>query len=273
MVKIFISYSHRDRLFLDDVINVLSRAFLNDHIWFDDKIPGGYEWEDSIFTEISECDLFISLLSDDAINSSNCRSELREAIRLRKHILPVVIKIQTDISNAPSDLSDHLEKIQRVDLSRGVKEHESLATFLGAVSGLREAARAKQIGTLESELDGREKGTSRDWKKHRTGNIYWLASNLTLAITIAQVSDPNDVKDYVRKTLWHVYELGLDETIKRRFEGLWEKTCSFTQTDWDDSEKREKIAIELNELLITVASDMQRHTDFRPHPTDDWKKC
>ena len=71
---IFASYSHKN---YDDVIQIVN--FLQDkgyRVWYDEGIDPGTEWADFIARRISDCSFFISFISEEYINSENCKDEL-----------------------------------------------------------------------------------------------------------------------------------------------------------------------------------------------------
>lgn len=95
--RVFISYSSHDvvlRRFLQEHLQVIFP-----HIWSDDTFHGGEKWWHDILHEIAECDVFVFLLSPDALASLNCRAELAEAWRLQKEIVPVQIRPCPNIPN------------------------------------------------------------------------------------------------------------------------------------------------------------------------------
>lgn len=144
MARLFISYSRADRQFVDGFVPLLRKVYGNDTIWFDDDIPGGHEWWRLILSEIGKCELFIYLLSNEALASPYCQAEFREALRLQKLVLPVVVRPKTQIgADIPGDLRDILQKIQWVDLSRGFKDYEATATLYAAINKLLEQAPAR----------------------------------------------------------------------------------------------------------------------------------
>lgn len=117
MPRFFISYSRDDRRFVTDFVPLLLPVYGNDSVWFDHQIPGGVDWWEMILSEVRRCDIFIYLLSNDSLISPYCRDECREALRLGKQVLPVVVRPKTDIrANLPDDLRDLL-KLQYIDLS------------------------------------------------------------------------------------------------------------------------------------------------------------
>ena len=92
MARIFISYSRADRPFVDDLVLLLRRVYGHDGLWYDDDIHGGEDWWQTILAEIAACELFVYLISNDSLASPYCQAEMREALRLRKQILPVIVR-------------------------------------------------------------------------------------------------------------------------------------------------------------------------------------
>ncbi|MCB9453810.1 MAG: TIR domain-containing protein [Anaerolineaceae bacterium] len=108
MAKIFISYSRTNRRIIDAIDATLQSA--SHQVWFDHHIPAGQDWWGKILNQISDCEIFIFTVSHDSIKSDYCRAELREAQRLNKKILPVIIRHDAELPRS-------LRAIQSVDLS------------------------------------------------------------------------------------------------------------------------------------------------------------
>lgn len=138
MARLFISYSRADTQFVEQFVPFLRRSRPRDTIWYDENIHGGADWWAMILREIAKADLFICLLSN-ALKSPYCQAEMREALRLQKAFLPVIIRPQTDLNNAPADLHNlqrYIRKIQWVDLAKGLKDTQALADLLGSITQL-----------------------------------------------------------------------------------------------------------------------------------------
>lgn len=86
---VFISYSHRDRLEAEGIIEQLQNEGYR--IWYDDGIDPGTEWDENIATHIEKCGYFIALLSENYLNSSNCKDELNYARELEKSRLLIYL--------------------------------------------------------------------------------------------------------------------------------------------------------------------------------------
>ena len=92
MADIFISYSRADRQFIDQLVPLIRRVHGNDSVWYDDDIHGGADWWQMILDEIGQCQLFVYLISNESLESPYCQAELREALRLNKTVLPVIVR-------------------------------------------------------------------------------------------------------------------------------------------------------------------------------------
>ncbi len=138
MLRFFISYSHADRLFLDLFVPILRSEYGERCVWFDDQIPGGVDWWQTILTEISACDIFIFLMSNESLTSASCQGEFREALRLGKAILPLLARPKTDVwGNVPADMEPVLRKINYLDLSKGVSDTEAIVRLHGSIHYLQ----------------------------------------------------------------------------------------------------------------------------------------
>jgi formylglycine-generating enzyme required for sulfatase activity len=153
MALLFISYSRSDRPFLDNFVLLLRRVYGNDSLWYDDDIHGGADWWQMILDEIAACDLFIYLISNEALESAYCQAELREALRLKKQILPVIVRRL----NPPypgtigADLSEVLRRTQYVDISGGFKDANTTASLYAAVHRLLKQVPQQSLPSVTSQ--------------------------------------------------------------------------------------------------------------------------
>ena len=88
----FISYSRIDQEFALKLARELKSAgFL---IWLDQlDIPTGARWDDEIEKALSECGIFMAILTPASIASENAKDEFGYAIDHGKRILPIYGKI------------------------------------------------------------------------------------------------------------------------------------------------------------------------------------
>ena len=87
---IFLSYSHADNAAAYEVISALNENGYR--VWYDDGITPGAEWDVNIAEHIKDCSFFISLISKNYLNSSNCRDELNFVRDLNKPQLLIYLE-------------------------------------------------------------------------------------------------------------------------------------------------------------------------------------
>jgi hypothetical protein len=112
VARIFISYSRKDRNFVDELATYLNRIY-NNGVWYDKRAVGGGNFWQEIVDQISKCNVFLYLLSDDSINSTFCNREMERARGAQKRVIPVRIK---DTQNTPP----HISILQIIDMSSGI---------------------------------------------------------------------------------------------------------------------------------------------------------
>lgn len=93
---IFVSYSHRDTEIVLPFIANLQKQY---NVWFDEGIHFGKEWEDEIAEKLLKCELFIFMVSENSLASSNCKDEIHMAREKGKNFINVMMK-PTDVSDA-----------------------------------------------------------------------------------------------------------------------------------------------------------------------------
>src|SRR5262245_66456135 len=97
--QFFISYAREDKAFAMKLRGGLAaRGRL---AWLDLKNIGALApWRKEIATAIDAADVFVFILSPDAVTSSACRSELRFAIEAKKRLAPLVWRDTDEIGRA-----------------------------------------------------------------------------------------------------------------------------------------------------------------------------
>ena len=99
MLKVFISYSHKDHDFLDELNAQLAtlRNLQLIETWTDKEIQPGVEWEVDIWTQFNAADIIILLISADFLNSQFCYTKEFAAADARRQrgearIIPVIVR-------------------------------------------------------------------------------------------------------------------------------------------------------------------------------------
>ena len=163
-MKIFISYSHRDRAKVIKIVNRL-RA-VGHEIWIDSlKIRLGDNISEKISKGLSDADVVLAVISQNSLRSDGVRNELsalalEQLSRRQQRIIPVLL----DESAVPSYLSAYMYVDLSRDLPSGIDNLVSVLTTTptGGISEERKKLEKKketydsQIATLRSDLrDGR----------------------------------------------------------------------------------------------------------------------
>lgn len=74
---IFISYAHKDKgIVLPFIAKLQDEGF---RVWYDDGIDPGTEWARTIADKLESCECFISMMSQNYLDSDNCMDELEHA--------------------------------------------------------------------------------------------------------------------------------------------------------------------------------------------------
>ena len=89
---IFVSYAHKDRASVYPIIEALQKKY---NVWFDEGIHYGTEWEDEIAVKLKNCSIFLFMITENSLNSDNCKDELYHARSLNKSFLNILINKDT----------------------------------------------------------------------------------------------------------------------------------------------------------------------------------
>lgn len=96
-VKVFVSYSHKDAEYKDELVTALAYLSRMEEIelWQDGRIEAGMEWRKEIFEKLAEAEIVICLVSSNFIDSDFCYSiELKEALEGHEAGSKIVVPIQ-----------------------------------------------------------------------------------------------------------------------------------------------------------------------------------
>ena len=89
---------------------------------------GGEDWWSEILRRITACDVFIPIISHDALNSEACRREFDWAAALGKPVLPVAVE------PTPTALPTHFSRRQIVDYSN--RDQRAALMLAGALNNI-----------------------------------------------------------------------------------------------------------------------------------------
>ena len=111
-VRVFLSYSRSDRVFVDRFASDLGRAGIE--VWCDvDALRGGEQWRTQIIDAIQQSDVFLLFVSPASMHSDNVRRELTVAEEEDKPIVPVLMAVTA----IPDDFRYSLAGVQYTDIT------------------------------------------------------------------------------------------------------------------------------------------------------------
>lgn len=90
-VKVFISYSRRDKAFVQKVHDAVRKSGLD--VWVDwENIPLTSDWWTEIKRGIENADAFAFVISPDSLKSRVCGDEIQTAINANKRLIPILFR-------------------------------------------------------------------------------------------------------------------------------------------------------------------------------------
>ncbi len=105
---IFISYSHRDSERVHPVIKrLISEGY---EAWYDEGIDPGTEWDENIAMHLKQCSGIVAFISENYVESENCRDELNYARDLGKERLLIYL----ENVELPAGMAMRLNRIQAI---------------------------------------------------------------------------------------------------------------------------------------------------------------
>ncbi len=104
MTDVFISYSRRDKVFTQKLVDALHAA--NRDVWADwNSIPAASDWDAEIKEGIEKTDTVLFLLSPEWIKSNECRKEMIHAIQHGKRLIPILYLMPDQGQEVPPELA------------------------------------------------------------------------------------------------------------------------------------------------------------------------
>lgn len=97
MLKLFISYSHKDESKVNDFITYMTPLTTGENklldIWYDRNIKAGDDFWDEIESHLADRDIVCLFLSKDYIASGACKHEMEKALEMRQRLGILVIPV------------------------------------------------------------------------------------------------------------------------------------------------------------------------------------
>lgn len=104
MTDVFISYSRRDKVFTQKLVDALQAA--NREVWADwASIPAASDWDAEIKEGIEKTNTVLFVLSPEWIKSNECRKEMDHAIKMGKRMVPILHIMPAEGQEVPPELA------------------------------------------------------------------------------------------------------------------------------------------------------------------------
>ncbi|MEW5767961.1 MAG: toll/interleukin-1 receptor domain-containing protein [bacterium] len=131
VLRIFLSYTTADRTYAHKLYSLLSQR-PNLRIFTTEMFSAGEDWESKLKDRLSQCDIFMVLLSSNSVDSKWVLHELGAAWALDKPIIPIVTYPEL-ISKIPLTLGGirfvEIKDLEKPEVISKILEHyEEVAT-------------------------------------------------------------------------------------------------------------------------------------------------
>ena len=104
MTDVFISYSRRDKVFTQKLVDALQAA--NREVWADwASIPAASDWDAEIKEGIEKTNTVLFVLSPEWIKSNECRKEMVHAEQMGKRLVPILHIMPSVVQEVPPELA------------------------------------------------------------------------------------------------------------------------------------------------------------------------
>ena len=153
-LKVFITYSHRNRAEKDELKTSLSVMEQKGEIeiWHDNEMLAGDKWRETISKSLAGSDILLYLVSRYSLESENCNEELAEALQKDKKVIPIILE--------DCDWKEHGLKDFEVLPNKGKAINEWALESKGwqnVVVGIRRTVEEMQKAKTEPFIDEQEK--------------------------------------------------------------------------------------------------------------------
>src|SRR5215204_6567751 len=151
MTQIFISYSQKDREFVQRLMADLQARLPDVEVFYDMLIEPGASWAKTLAAQIERADIVLAVLSPDYLQSAWAQQELYVALdlqlRQRARLLPLMVR--------PCMPTGFLSQLTWVDFTEDYEE--ALARLIWGITGEQpRMAKGEQQGVPTQALDQRE---------------------------------------------------------------------------------------------------------------------
>jgi hypothetical protein len=214
-IKLFFSYSHKDEILRNELVNHL-RILTREGVissWDDRKILPGDEWDHQIHAQLRAADIVLLLISVDFIASDYC-NDVEVQIALQRHeegdvrVIPIILRA-VDWTSAPFSKLQALPTNGKAITSYGDRDE----AFLDVAQGIRKVAdtlraqRKQKWGEKHNALNQYKQKVEEILSSSR-GHISFIARETLQELCEALRLTPEEVQDIETHAFkpYHEYE-------------------------------------------------------------------
>lgn len=214
---IFVSYSHKDT---DTVIPIIRALQENGfRIWYDAGIEAGSEWPENIADHLYNSGCVICCITQNALESHNCRREINYAIELQKDMLVVYLS-ETTLTRG---MQMQLNSLQAIFRYRYSNETEFLQMLMKAK--ILQKCRGKSVEVIPSSASTTAQPCTRTEKDSKTSPEVHIPQK-TIApakeIELQQLihkAEAGDIRAQLK--LGNIYSVGTDVSKDDEKAAFW----------------------------------------------------
>jgi len=212
MGHIFISYSRKDVVYAEKLINALRREGFNP--WLDaDELGAGTQWEKRLKKQIETCDAYLVIMTPKAYNSDWVPNELVAAKSKGKPIFPLLLE--------DTELFLAIQTTQYEDVRGGKLPSEEFYSRLAKVTSRRRKKNVDEVNLIqqarEKKVEAAAEKASFVISKLSSGmkDAFAVASKVT-ATTYKSVAESDVVKNISSKVKEGASKVGKATKTKKK---------------------------------------------------------
>ncbi len=175
---LFISYAHKNSKEVEPIIKLLSESGFR--VWYDSGLEVGTEWPAYISSHLKNSEVMLAFISNEYVNSKNCRNEVNLAMNKNKTVLAVYLNENVELTGG-MDLQ--LASVHCIFKTRH-NSNESL---------VEELSKSKMLANCKSNDDNSNVIKVSEPLKNSNDNFDFTYENGSITVSLKKGVIPPDV--------------------------------------------------------------------------------